>query len=458
MKDLKDLFNDPRVKDAKKLLLEAVHERCRNIQKVAPPDPELKEDYEKLLYRYGKMRGGALYYPFIGSGLGNGALVQLMDGSVKYDFITGIGVHCFGHSHPEIISSSLDAALTDIVMEGHLQQNSDAVELTELLLEISGMDHCFLSSTGAMANENAFKICFQKRYPASRILAFEHCFSGRTITMAQVTDKAANRVGIPLTQPVDYIPFYDPARPEESTAASVEALKTHLLRYPGEHAAFSMELVQGEGGFKVGTTAFFKSLIEILKDNDIPVIADEVQTFGRTSEPFAFQHFELQDNIDVVTIGKMAQACATLYKSHLRPDPGLLSQTFTTSSTALRASKVIIKKLMNEGHFGPEGKNTRIHNHFVKRLSEINKEHDGLAEGPYGIGGMIAFTTHGGDPKRVREFTKQLFEAGVMSFIAGRDPARCRFLVPLLAIHFEDIDQAMKIIKETLMISKQKLI
>ena len=41
-----------------------------------------------------RSRGG--YYPYIGSGRGRGALVELIDGSVKWDMINGIGVHMFG--------------------------------------------------------------------------------------------------------------------------------------------------------------------------------------------------------------------------------------------------------------------------------------------------------------------------------------------------------------------------
>ena len=37
-----------------------------------------------------------------------------------------------------------------------------------------------------MANESALKVCFQKNAPASRVLAFEHCFMGRSTTMAQL--------------------------------------------------------------------------------------------------------------------------------------------------------------------------------------------------------------------------------------------------------------------------------
>jgi acetylornithine/N-succinyldiaminopimelate aminotransferase len=456
MKSLDKLLNDPKVKEAKKLLTEALSNHSRHIGKPKDPDPDLAQDFEKLLESYGQMRGGPLFYPYIGSGLGKGALVELMDGSVKYDFITGIGVHGFGHSHPDIVSSSIDAALTDTVMEGHLQQNSDAYELTKLLIDISGLDHCFLSSTGAMANENALKICFQKKYPANRILAFERCFMGRTLALSQVTDKPMFREGLPLNQPVDYVPFYNPENPKESTELAVKTLTSHIDRYPGKHAAMSFELIQGEGGFNLGTPEFFKALMDILKDRGIPVMIDEVQTFGRTTKPLAFQHFGLEDYVDVVTIGKLSQACATLYKSHLKPGPGLLSQTFTTSSSAIRASKVIIEKLVSEGHFGEDGKNMAIHKYFVEKLKSIGKKHPGLVQGPYGIGCMIAFTPLDGGSAQVVDFARELFKQGVMSFIAGKSPVRCRFLVPMLAVTNHDIDKAAEIIEKTLLICKER--
>ncbi len=447
---MSDIDQDEQIKEAKEMIVEAVKARCSQITRVKPPNPSLAESTAHTLDAFGKMRGAPLFFPFIGTGLGNGSLVQLIDESVKYDFITGIGVHGFGHSHPDIIRSSIDAAISDVVMEGHLQQNQDAIDLTKLLIDVSGMDHCFLSSTGVMANENAFKICFQKKETASRILAFDRCFLGRTIALSQVTDKPQYRIGIPLTQQVDYIPFYDHERPDESTKESLATLHRFLDRYPGQHAAMTFELIQGEGGFNVGHEAFFKALMTVLKDHNVPIIADEVQTFGRTSRLFAFQHFGLEDLVDVVTIGKLSQACATLFKSHMNPAPGLLSQTFTTSASAIRASKVIIKTLISEGHFGPEGKNMQLHKAFTDRFEAIRKKDPSLISGPYGIGGMIAFTPLDGSPKTALHFVKQLFEAGVMSFLAGKDPMKCRFLIPLLAIKEDDIDKAMEIVEQTL--------
>ena len=44
--------------------------------------------------------------------------------------------------------------------------------------------------------------------------------------------------------------------------------------------------------------------MEILKQNNIAIFIDEIQTFGRTEELFAFQYFGLDDFVDVVTRGK----------------------------------------------------------------------------------------------------------------------------------------------------------
>jgi acetylornithine/N-succinyldiaminopimelate aminotransferase len=445
------LASDPRVAKAKQLLLEAVEEHRQKITGILPPNPELKQKYQELLEAFSEYRGAKLWFPFIGSGIGNGSLVELMDGSIKYDFISGIGPHYWGHSHPNLVSTGVDAAISDTVMQGHLQQNSDSVEISKLLIHASNMDHCFLTTSGAMANENALKIAFQKRFPAHRVLAFEHCFAGRTTTLAQITDKPSFREGLPSNLFVDFIPFFDPLRPEESIQSSVAVLKQHLARHPKEYAVFLCELVQGEGGFYPGSKEFFTAIMAILKENHISIIADEIQTFARTPALFAYQYFEVADFVDIVTIGKLSQVCATIFRTDHRPRPGLLSQTFTSSTAAIHAAKAILHELMHDGYFGPEGKIMQIYNKFTDNLSKLAQKHPKLIHGPFGIGSMISFTPFDGEAQHTIKFVHALFEAGVMSFIAGSQPTRVRFLVPAGAVTMQDIDQVTKIIEQTLL-------
>lgn len=435
---------------AKELLLEIIQEKQAKITGIKPADPNLEVRYEELLKAFSLFRGSNLWYPYIGSGVGKGALVELLDGSVKYDMISGIGVHFFGHSHPGLIGTAVDAAMSDVIMQGNLQQNLDSLKLAELLVNGSGLPHCFLCSSGVMANENALKIAFQKNAPANRILAFERCFAGRSLTFSQITDKPSFRQGLPLNIPVDYIPYYDSTRPEESTADAVKALKKYIQRYPRGHAIMIFELIQGEGGFYYGTTEFFKALMEILKEHRIAVFSDEVQTFGRTSELFAFQHFGLEEYIDISAIGKLSLCCATLFTEEYKPKPGLLSQTFTSSTSAIEAGKWVVQKLL-EGHFyGQNGRIMEIQQRFHMHLKKLEEKYPRLIEGPFGLGAMVAFTAFGGSLEKATQFTKALFEQGVITFIAGDNPTRVRMLPPAGIIHDAEIDDVMSIIETVL--------
>lgn len=447
--------SDPRVSLGKRLLLMALLDHQSAISGIRPPDPDLQADYLNTVEEFGGMRGGDLFYPYLGSGIGKGPFVELSDGSIKYDFISGIGVHYWGHSHPEVVAASIDAAVRDTVMQGNLQQNTESADLARMLLsaaagKCANLKHCFFTTSGAMANENALKIIFQKRNPADRLLAFEGCFAGRTLALSQVTDKPAYREGLPLNLAVDYVPFFDPARPEDSMRSATDELRKHLGRYPKRHAAMVFELIQGEGGFYPGDRDFFRALMEILKEHDITVMVDEIQTFGRTSELFAFSYYGLDDLVDVVTLGKLTQVCATLFAEDHKPGAGLLSQTFTSGTQALFAAKVIVTGLLKGGYFGPEGTIARLHDHFVERLKEIENRRPGMIEGPFGIGAMIAFTPFGGDAAMVRRLVHALFDAGVIAFYCGSHVSRVRFLIPVGAVTTDDIDDVARILEETL--------
>jgi 4-aminobutyrate aminotransferase-like enzyme len=188
----------------------------------------------------------------------------------------------------------------------------------------------------------------------------------------------------------------------------------------------------------------------VLKENNITVFIDEVQTFGRTPELFAFQHFDLQEDVDIVSIGKLSLACATLFKSEYKPRPGLLSQTFTASSSAIEASLVLLKELTSGPYFGPHGKISTLHTYFSDKLQALANKYPQSIHGPFGIGSMVSFTPYDGNAQRVTRFAHRLFDAGVISFIAGSNPTRIRFLLPIAVINEGDIDKVVAIIETVL--------
>lgn len=444
------LKQDPRFIAGKNLLMEAVTAFQHQIKTVRPPFQGWTQSYSETLEAFQYIRGGKLYFPYLGSGWGSGPFVELLDGSIKYDMISGIGPHFWGHCHPPLIEVAIEAALSDTIMQGNLQQNEDTFLLSQLLVEASGLDHCFLSSSGAMANENALKLAFHKKFPANRILAFDHCFMGRTLALSQITDKPSAREGLPVTLSVDYIPFFNPKDPEGSAKRSLEVLHELLTRYPRQHAVMCFELIQGEGGLNAGSTSFFKVLMDHLKAHGILVFIDEIQTFGRTPSLFAYQHFQLENYVDLVSIGKLSQVCATLFRRTLKPKEGLLSQTFTSSTSALRTSYWIVQQLLSGHFFGPHGKLVDLHARFEEHFKRIERQWPDRIKGPYGIGAMVAFTPFDGEAKRVAEFVQALFHAGVISYISGHHPTRVRLLIPAGVLTLKEVDDVMDIIEKVL--------
>lgn len=449
------LRNDPRIAQAKALLVAALEEHAATVCEVRPPQEDLSRGYQELLTRLGHARGGTPVFPYLAAGLGHGPWVELGDGSVKLDFIGGIGVHGLGHSDPRMLAAGIDAALEDTVMQGNLQQHPPSLYFCERLLALargSGapLEHCLLTTSGAMANENALKLALYHRYPADRVLAFENAFAGRSLAMAALTDRAKYRDRLPLTIDVDYLPFLDPADPAGSTQRALDRLQQYLERYPQRYAAFWAEAVTGEGGYYAGSHDFFAPLCSLLRNKGIPIIMDEVQTFGRLSRPFAFQHFELDPYVDIVTVGKITQVCATLYRTEMKPQSPILSQTFTGASSSIACGLAVLDAFESSHCFGPSGSNMRLHAEFVQRLEQLGKEFPGLVRGPYGCGMMLAWTPADGSAETAKWIVDTMYAEGLIGFICGSDPTRVRFLPPPCATAVEHFDVACEVMRRTL--------
>ena len=449
------LVSDPRVGQAKALLAAALKEHSQSVNEVRPAKPELVSAYQEELARLAVARGGAPYFPYITSGIGNGPFVELGDGSVKLDFIVGIGVHGMGHSHPAMLAATVEAALEDTVMQGNLQHNSGSLAMCERLLSLANqqgakLDHCLLSTSGAMANENSLKIAFHNRFPASRVICLDNCFAGRSLALAQLTDRPAYRAGLPKTLDVDFIPMFHPSDPEGTTRGAIETLKKLLARHPGEYACLWLELVAGEGGYYPGTKPFFEELCKICRAHKVLVIFDEVQTFSRLSQPFAFQHFGLDEYADLVTLGKITQVCATLYGDSLKPKGPVLSQTFTGATASIRCGLSVLDELQSKSCFGADGWNVRRHAYFKGKLEQLALKYPGKLCGPYGEGMMIAFTPGKGGADEAKDMLMLLYDLGLMGFLAGSNPNRIRFLPPPGVTTEAHIDLACGIIEQAL--------
>lgn len=449
----KKIDHDPVVEGLVKDLVDEVMVINSSIQTIQPPKTELIDQAKKQIDYVGQLRGRPLYHNYLGTGAGQGVYVELVDGSVKMDLINGIGIHIMGHSHPRIMKAAVRGALSDVVMQGNLQPNAEYLKLTEKLVQIarrkSRIKHAWFSTCGTMANENAVKIARQKNSPAKMIVAMKNAFAGRSTMMAEVTDNAAYKQGLPEYHEVLRIPNYDKKDPR-STETALRVLKEHAAKYEKNLATFVFEPMLGEGGFNPVPREFYVPLLEFCQQQKIAVWADEVQTFARTGEFFAFETMELGEYIDIATIAKTVQLGATLYTEEYNPKPGLIAGTFSGGSSSMTAGLEILE-MLEEGYIGPHGRIQQIHKSFVSGLNHLNETScKGLLSDAGGMGLMIAFTPFEGKKEQVELFIKKLFKNGIIAFSCGKDPVRIRFLVPAI-IQDADIDLALKVIEKTVL-------
>ena len=433
-------------------LVEQAMAHSQRIQGIKAPDPSLEPQMKKMIEAIGNVRGRPLYYNYVGTGVGRGPYVELQDGSVKLDLINGIGIHLFGHSHPRIIRAALKGSLSDVIQQGNLEPNQEYLEYCEKLAQLAGKNsrlrHVWLATCGTIANENALKICRQTRNGARMIMTFNNAFAGRSTMMAEITDNAAFKVKMPAYNEVLRLPFYDPKAPADRT---LNAMKEHVAKHGDNIGCFVFEPMLGEGGYRAANKEFFVPLLEFCKANGIPVWADEIQTFTRTGNFFAFETHGIGQYVDVCTMAKTGQNGATIFTEEFKPDPGLLGGTFAGSTPALRAGLEIFKMLEEDGYMGPNGKVMQIHKEFVAMLNELNETTcKGLLREAGGLGLMIAVTPLDGSKEKQGVLLKTLFKHGLICFGCGSEPYRIRFLIPAV-ITSADIAVAKKLMEKSIL-------
>ena len=260
-------------------------------------------------------------------------------------------------------------------------------------------------------------------------------------------------MGLPLAMNVDYVPFLDESDLVGSTARAVARLEEHLARWPGHHAGMKLELVIGEGGFYPGSHDFFMALVGPLKDAGVAVICDEIQSFGRTSRPFAFQHFGLDEHVDLVNVGKATQVCCTLFSDEWAPKPGLIAQTFSGATSSIRAGNKVLEACENGGLFATSadrGHVLALGDAVRGRVQAYAEKHPDRVSGPYGVGCMFAFQAGDGSMAQARKLCETLFDAGLIAFVCGRATTRIRFLLPAGGMTIEQGHSVCDLLEEVL--------
>ncbi len=398
---------------------------------------------------------------------GEGVYLFSADGRRYLDFTSGLGVVNIGHSHPHVI----DAVRKQIELLTHsavgITLHETVLKLCEALPEVlpSEMDMFFFGTSGAEAVEGAIKLArYVTRRPA--IIAFEGGFHGRSYGAASVTSiKSKYRLNYePFVPSIYFAPYAYPYRcplgddPELATQYSlshIHKLFDHLIP-SSEVAAFIVEPIQGEGGYIVPPVSFLKELRQICNEAGILLIFDEVQTgFGRTGEMFAAQVFDVQPDIMAIAKGIASgfPLSATVASRELMMQwkPGSHGTTFGGNPVACAAALATLEVIREEGLL----ENCRSRSkQLLNGLYTLQKDFSIIGE-VRGIGLMVAMEmiTPGSDkepnPKAVENVLNNCLERDLLAYVAGNQGHILR-LIPPLCVTYEQIEQALIIIRESL--------
>ena len=302
-----------------------------------------------------------------------GAYLYTPQGKKILDAASGAIVNNIGYGREEVAEAIKEASLNNTyVLPPFLTP-----EREELLDELrnhwlpSHLTRIHLSSGGSEANESAVKLAIQ--YQASRgkpekniILTRSLSYHGTTLNMSGIYGHTARKRGLesyvptPRTIETPY-PLRCPLGSFHPEAKDyyLNNLK-EVIKDQGANniSALLMEPINGSsGGAIYPPDGYWEEAQEILKENDILLIADEVMTgFGRTGVDFSSNFYNLRP--DILVAGKgMAGGYAAISGTYstdeiadsiLKAGYEVMFHTFAALPQSCAASTTVLKILRRE--------------------------------------------------------------------------------------------------------------
>ncbi len=346
------------------------------------------------------------------------------------DFASGIAVNSVGHANPRLTDAICEQA-KKIIHISNLQVIEPQAKLAKRMVELSGYDMgVFFANSGAEANEGAIKIARKygetnfekKRY---KVITLEHSFHGRTITTVKATGQESF-----------HTPHFSPYPDGFGYVPSIGDVYDAI---DDETVAVLLELVQGEGGVQPFEKEQVQQLAAYLKERDVLLIVDEVQTgVYRTGEFLASNLYEIEP--DIVTLAKglgggvPIGAVMTTHKDVLKPgDHGSTFGGNYLSTAAGLAVLDILSELYDSGVLHE----TLLY--FEQKLQDVAVRHTALFEKEVGLGLMRGLRAKSAEVQG--RIIKESMKEGVVVLKAGRNTVR---FLPSLTITKAEIDEGFK--------------
>jgi len=325
---------------------------------------------------------------------GKGCYLTDMEGRKYLDFGAGIAVMNVGHANPFVLAAIRKQAnhMTHVGFADFYHELP--VRFSETLVKTinsSNLNNVFLSNSGTEAVEAAYK-CARWHTKKKFVIAFDHCFHGRTMgSLSMTNSKPVQRERYAPFLPVKHVPYPYWYRmkmePEEASNFCLDKLEKTMRKT--EAAALFMETIQGEGGYVVPPKSFVKGVRKLCNDHNILYCDDEVQSGGfRTGKFLAVENFSVMPDIVSMakSIGGGLPLGATISSRKIMDwVPGSHSTTFGGNLVSC-ASGIAALDFMEKKKLGQNAQ--RIGKLMMKRLEEMKEQYEIIGD-VRGIGLMI---------------------------------------------------------------------
>ncbi|GAB1717219.1 MAG: acetylornithine aminotransferase apoenzyme [Nitrobacter sp.] len=361
---------------------------------------------------------------------GEGAWLVGSDGGRYLDFTSGVAVNALGHCHPHLVAA-LQAQAAKLWHVSNLFKSPDGERLAARLCEQSFADFVFFANSGAEAVECAIKVV--RRHHASRghaeryrMVTFEGAFHGRTLATLAATGSAKYLEGYgPPVDGFDQVPLDD-----------IEAVKKAI---GPATAGILIEPLQGEGGVREPSHAFFRGLRQLCDEHGLLLVFDEVQTgMGRTGELFAYKRIGVTP--DVMSLAKALGggfpigACLATAEAASGMTPGSHGSTFGGNPLAVAAANAVLDVMLEPGFFERTRKMSLL---LKQKLASVVDRHPDVLSEVRGEGlliGLKAVVPSG-------DLVGALREEKLLTVGAGDNVVR---LLPPLIVSEAEIEESVR--------------
>jgi len=347
---------------------------------------------------------------------GEGARLWDSDGKEYIDCVGGQGAGNIGHGNTAVAEAIAEQARTLIACT-EVFYNDKRAQLLEKLIQIApvGMQRAYLCNSGAEAVEAALKFAWLKT-GRREIIATMRGFHGRTMGALSATwEKKYREPFEPLLSGFRHIAYND--------LPALDAAVTDKT------AAVILEVVQGEGGVRPGTSEFLLGAQRLCRERGAMLILDEVQTgFGRTGMMFACQHYDLQP--DLICLAKSIAGGlpmgATLIGERVGQLPAMAHGTTFGGNPLVCAASLAALDYIEANHLPDRA--AELGAWFQERLKQIQSP---LIREVRGLGLMVGIELK----QKVTPYLQALMGQGVLALPAGLTVLR--FLPPLIITQAE---------------------